>query len=93
MPGREEEFQKAWETVTRQIRDYEGGLGSRLHTASDGTWVAYAQWPSREMWETAEVTTEEGRSALKVLREAIEERLEPILLEPTADYLVAARDA
>jgi hypothetical protein len=92
-PGRDQEFRKAWETVTREIRDHGGGLGSRLHKASDGTWLAYAQWPSREMWEAVEVKSVEGQAALLVFIEAIEERMEPILLEPVADYLVPARDA
>lgn len=93
VPGKEQQFLGAWETVTREIRDHEGGLGSRLHRASDGTWLAYAQWRNREMWENADVTTEEGRAELLAFRETIEERMEPITLEPVADYLVAARDA
>lgn len=91
-PGKEEEFRRAWEIVTREIRDHAGGLGSRLHRTRDGTWVAYAQWPNREMWETAEVATPEGKEALGILRATIEERMEPILLEPIADYLMSERD-
>jgi hypothetical protein len=91
-PGREQEAQQAWETVTREIRDHEGGLGSRLHRTPDGTWLAYAQWPCREKWEASEVTTVRGKAALQVWLEVIEERLEPILLEPIVDYLVPASD-
>ena len=49
-PGMEESFTAAWETLTRGIREGRGGLGSRLHRAEDGTWVAYAQWPDRATW-------------------------------------------
>jgi hypothetical protein len=66
-----------------------GGVGSRLHRGSDGTWVAYARWPSRAMWEAAGVTTEEGRSALQVFRDTVETRFDPLLLQPIADYLIA----
>jgi hypothetical protein len=79
---------RTWEIVTREIRDHEGGLGSRLHRAADGTWVAYAQWPSRELWERAEVSTPEGLAALRIFSGAIKERLEPILLDPVSDFLV-----
>jgi hypothetical protein len=86
-----EQFKGAWEIVTKEIRDHEGGLGSRLHKASDGTWIAYAQWPNREKWKSANVTTEEGKRALEILTQAVEERLPPILLDPVADYLVHAK--
>ena len=94
VPGREAQFQEAWETVTQEIRDHEGGFGSRLHRATDGTWVAYAQWPDREAWEAAGLSTDRGRAAMELLSAAVEERMEPTLLDPIADYLVpACRDA
>jgi hypothetical protein len=64
-------------------------LGSRLHRVADGTWLAYAQWPNRHAWETTKVTTAEAEEALRRFQDTIEERLEPLLLEPVADYLVA----
>lgn len=77
--GREQDFCDAWEIVTREILKHEGGLGSRLHRTADGTWVAYAQWPNQQMWEQAEVTTPDGQAALRILTDAIEERMEPQL--------------
>ena len=87
IPGKEAEFVQAWEIVTVTLRGG-GGLGSRLHRVADGTWLAYAQWPNRHAWETAKVTSPEASAALRRLQDAIEERLEPLLLEPVADYLV-----
>jgi heme-degrading monooxygenase HmoA len=52
-PGMEERFQKAWADRTREIMSTCGGLGSRLHKNDDGTFIAYAQWPSRKAWEEA----------------------------------------
>ena len=52
-PGMEATFREGWERVTVQLKQHRGALGSRLHLAEDGTWVAYAQWPSRAAWEAA----------------------------------------
>lgn len=86
--GREEESVRAWEEVTVALR-HEGALGSRLHRVADGTWLAYAQWPNRHAWETTTVKSPEAEAALRRFQETIEERLEPLLLEPVADYLAA----
>ena len=90
-PSMEEQFRSAWEELTQEIRESGGGLGSRLHKASDGTWLAYAQWPSKEMWEGARTATVRKRDALQRLNDAVEERLPPIELQPIADHLVHSR--
>jgi heme-degrading monooxygenase HmoA len=87
-PSKEEQFWLAWEEVTKAIRQFDGGLGSRLHKASDGTWLAYAQWPSREMWKRAGGAGDRVKTAMHLLNDAIEERLPHIELEPIADHLV-----
>jgi heme-degrading monooxygenase HmoA len=48
--GTEDRFRSAWKQGTERIIALEGGLGSRLHQANDGSWIAYAQWPDRESW-------------------------------------------
>ena len=85
---KEQQFQQAWECLTREFLSGAASLGSRLHRSSDRMWVAYAQWPSRDSWERAAVSSDEGREALDSLLAAVEERFEPLLLEPVADYLV-----
>lgn len=54
--GTDSEFRKAWIDHTEFVYAHRGSLGSRLHTTdTDNTYVAYAQWPSRELWaETSE---------------------------------------
>ncbi len=47
-PGREDEFTEAWRQVTLAIYKYCGSQGSRLHRAEDGSYWAYACWPSEE---------------------------------------------
>lgn len=89
-PGMEDQFQSAWHELTHEFKDQHGGLGSRLHKSSDGTWLAYAQWPSREAWSEAEIASAQGLLAMRQMQDAVAERLEPILLEPIADLLEAS---
>lgn len=42
-PGEADRFQMGWTTMTEVLSRTYGALGSRLHRAEDGTWVAYAQ--------------------------------------------------
>lgn len=51
--GFEYDFEIAWANLTEAFMAYSGGLGSRLHKDKEGTYIAYAQWPNRETWETA----------------------------------------
>jgi quinol monooxygenase YgiN len=49
----EEEFKKLWHELTVRILKESGSMGSRLHKVSEpeNTWVAYAQWPSKQVYE------------------------------------------
>jgi heme-degrading monooxygenase HmoA len=84
-------FIAAWRRITELVMERRGGLGSRLHRAADGTFVAYAQWPSEEAWRAAgergktEVLDEAAQS---IMRQAIVERIEEVRLEPVADMLM-----
>ena len=51
--GRDKDFIVGWRGLTKLIYEYEGSLGSRLHKKSEGEYVAYAQWPSKEVWKNA----------------------------------------
>jgi len=51
--GMDKEFIKGWKGLTELIYQYEGSLGSRLHKLSDTFFVAYAKWPSKDLWEKA----------------------------------------
>lgn len=48
--GNNDSFEQTWHDLTVIIRDNAGGLGSRLHQQSANTYIAYAQWRSREAW-------------------------------------------
>ena len=53
-PGGEAIFREGWREMTESIYRTRGSLGSRLHRAEDGTWLAYAQWPSEETWRKSQ---------------------------------------
>jgi len=85
--GMEERFVQAWEVVTKSLMEEREALGSRLHRGEDGMWIAYAQWPTKQAWEQSRELGAVDSGAATVMREAIEESLEPILMQPVCDHL------
>lgn len=67
----EQRFIKCWRELTRLIRRQRGGLGSRLHRDSDGSFLAYAQWPTREAWVAGRAAEESAE--MSAAREAMAE--------------------
>lgn len=70
--GREDSFREGWRRRTEEIHRRCGSLGSRLHRAEDGTWIAYAQWPDRRTWEAASKITPADAEAVGMMRESVE---------------------
>ena len=95
-PGREDEFCEAWARVTRATYRLHGSLGSRLHRSEDGSWIAYAQWPSRADWERAWNSGKPADpAALALMRECVEhasreERTSPLFSLTVVDDLLEA---
>ncbi|MDH4389365.1 MAG: antibiotic biosynthesis monooxygenase [Fimbriimonas sp.] len=85
VPGSEAEFTESWTAVTEALKT-RGGRGSRLHKAEDGTYWAYAQWPSAEAREGAFREAVEVTS-VRPMSESIAERFDEIRLEVIADLL------
>ncbi len=86
-PEHEAAFRVAWAEMTVAIREQCGSLGSRLHRADDGELVAYAQWPSREQWESSTAT---GPAVIRAREEMLrhaERVAPPFLLEVLEDLL------
>ncbi len=46
-PGREGDYQKAWHQIASYFVSKRGALGSCLHKAEDGKWIAYSRWPDK----------------------------------------------
>ncbi|MES2035395.1 MAG: antibiotic biosynthesis monooxygenase [Pseudomonadota bacterium] len=52
-PGYEARFREAWRRGTEEITKIYGSFGSRLHRASDGRFIGYAEWPDEATWRRA----------------------------------------
>ena len=85
--GREEHFREGWRRLTEEIYERRGSLGSRLHRAEDGSWVAYAQWPDRRAWEASQGSAAVDAEASRMMRESIEVSHPPVLMEVIDDLL------
>jgi heme-degrading monooxygenase HmoA len=85
-PELEQEFIRAWSVATDAFKTV-GALGSRLHRTDDGELVAYAEWPSRETWETARGASPVDAQTGAVMREATVS-FEMLPLTPVADLLL-----
>ncbi|AOE48775.1 antibiotic biosynthesis monooxygenase family protein [Kangiella sediminilitoris] len=59
-PGAENKFVEYWEKTTDIIYNNFGSLGSKLHKADNGRFVAYAQWPSLEVYESEQGWSEQN---------------------------------
>ena len=89
--GQEEKFREGWLRRTEEIYRKCGSLGSRLHRAEDGTWVAYAQWPERRDWEAARQVAITDTEAPALMKESIEASYPEMLLEVTDDLIALHR--
>lgn len=85
--GQEERFQEGWHRRTQEIYRKYGSLGSRLHKAEDGTWVAYAQWPDKETWEAARGVAIEDAEAIEMMRDSIEMNYPDTYMQVVDDLL------
>jgi heme-degrading monooxygenase HmoA len=73
--GREAIFRQGWREMTESIYKLRGSLGSRLHQAADGTWVAYAQWPDEQIWRKAREAGTANEAAARKMQEGSAELL------------------
>ena len=46
--GTENEYKIAWKTVANYFISHRGALGSTLHKATDGMYLAYSKWPDKK---------------------------------------------
>ncbi len=52
-PGKEKQYLENWPIVAGYFVSKCGALGSTLHQADDGMWVAYSLWPDRATRDAA----------------------------------------
>ena len=93
-PDHEAQFRQHWLAVTEWFQHNAGGLGSRLHRANTDEYIAYAQWPDRQMWEQqrgrSDAELQAHRQAMRACCESIEVVYE---LEMTDDLLQQEADS
>lgn len=46
-PECEAEYQKLWHHIAEYFIQHCGAIGSCLHQAEDGMWLAYSRWPDK----------------------------------------------
>lgn len=87
-PDHEDHFRYHWAAVTPWFYHHAGSLGSRLHRASTGEFLAYAQWQTRAQWEQqrerSDAELHQHRQAMREVCEKMEGLYE---LEMTDDLL------
>lgn len=69
-PGKDAQFIKAWEELTRLIYQFENSLGSRLHKKSEGLYIAYAQWPDKDTWSNSGAKLPESANEFRIKMKA-----------------------
>lgn len=84
--GREKDFEAAWLAVTKYFYENCGSYGSRLHTADDGTYYAYAQWPSSAFRESALISDSKIKISREVMLSAIEESFPEVKLNVNSSF-------
>jgi len=85
--GHEAQFREGWRAMTASIAATRGGLGSRLHRAQDGTWVAYAQWPDRAAYAAGHAGASANAAAAAMMAHSIAEHLATEQWEVADDLL------
>ena len=85
--GQEKKFLEGWHRRTGEIYQNCGSLGSRLHRAEDGVWVAYAQWPDRRTYDAAQNIPVIDAEARTMFRESIKESYPDIYMDVIDDLL------
>ncbi len=77
-------FVAAWQAEAERYRDRYGSLGSRLHQAEDGSFVATAFWESERAWSSAPRPLDLPE-AESVLNRCIEAKLDELHLTVERD--------
>lgn len=69
--GQADTFVRHWTATTRYIYEHFGSLGSRLHYAEENRYIAYAQWPSEEVYERDHAWTSSGLKDRQAMHETL----------------------
>ena len=97
-PGREADYQRAWHQIASYFVAKRGALGSCLHKAEDGKWIAYSRWPDKATrdasWPGQNAPSnelpEEIRQAILMVKDCIDQdrKLPDICMDVVNDLLL-----
>lgn len=101
-PGRETEYQQAWNKVAGYFIEKRGAIGSCLHKTADGLWVAYSRWPDKETrdksWPGDNAPSEELpleiRNAVLTIKDCLDSdrKIPDICMQVVEDLLLSPID-
>lgn len=97
-PNTDTAYRKAWQIVANYFVAKRGALGSCLHQAEDGMWVAYSRWPDNATrnasWPGDEAPADElpsnVKEAIVTIQDCMdqERKLPEICMEVVEDLLI-----
>lgn len=100
-PGRETEYQEAWNKVARYFIEQRGAIGSCLHRTSDGLWVAYSRWPDKKTrdnsWPGDNAPSDELppeiRNAVLIIKDCLDpdRKIPDLCMEVLDDQLLSSK--
>lgn len=98
-PGRENEYQEAWNKVARYFIEYRGAIGSCLHQTPEKLWVVYSRWPDKETrdnsWPGESAPSEELppeiRQAILIIKDCLDpdRKIPDLCMEVIDDQLLS----
>lgn len=101
-PGRENDYQNAWQTIAQYFVKHRGAIGSCLHRTSDGMWVVYSRWPDQKTrdaswpgkYAPSDELPQEIRDAVKTIHDCVDpdRKLTDICMEVINDLLLNEKD-
>lgn len=71
LPNKEKEYIALWKTIANYFVENRGALGSTLHKAEEGYWVAYSRWPDKKTRDASWLNDGIKEDLPKIIQEAI----------------------
>ena len=83
--GMEDQFRKSWIETTEIIYQNFGSLGSRLHQSDNGKFIAYAQWPDLNTYESEHHWPDDTKTMREGMRKCLKTGKPSVLHTLTLD--------
>lgn len=93
-PGREAEYEELWHAIADYFKRYRGALGSCLHRAEDGRYIAYSRWPDKATrdvsWSEDVMLPENMQQVVKAFKDCLDEerKIPELCMEVKDDLLI-----